>query len=381
MKKKMVILLLTLGILGMAAGCGDKKADTDKKEETAEEFVLTNDDGKVVAVDVENLEDYITLGEYKNLTVEESPKTEISDEDVDSSIHYMLLNQYEQVEVTEDRAVQKEDTVNIDYTGYMDGEEFEGGSATGDDLLIGSGSFISGFEDGLIGHKKGEEVTLDLNFPEDYQNEEMQGKAVQFKVKINKISQAPELTDEWVAANTDYKTVEEYKAAQKELMQKSADADYESQVKSDLFSLVVDDTEFKDYPEDLLKDTKEKVREQLDSMYQAQVGISLDDYIKQQGISEEDEDKALTEQAQNYLKQNLVVQGILKAEGIEMTEKDYEEEVEKFAQLSGFPDAKTMQSYYSDQSVIKESVLWNRACDVLMETATVNVKEAETGDE
>ena len=157
----------------------------------------------------------------------------------------MLLNQYEQVEVTEDRAVQKEDTVNIDYTGYMDGEEFEGGSATGDDLLIGSGSFISGFEDGLIGHKKGEEVTLDLTFPEDYQNEEMQGKAVQFKVKINKISQAPELTDEWVAANTDYKTVEEYKAAQKELMQKSADADYESQVKSDLFSLVVDGTEFK----------------------------------------------------------------------------------------------------------------------------------------
>ena len=180
MKKKMVILLLTLGILGMAAGCGDKKADTDKKEETAEEFVLTNDDGKVVAVDVENLEDYITLGEYKNLTVEESPKTEISDEDVDSSIHYMLLNQYEQVEVTEDRAVQKEDTVNIDYTGYMDGEEFEGGSATGDDLLIGSGSFISGFEDGLIGHKKGEEVTLDLTFPEDYQNEEMHGKAVHF---------------------------------------------------------------------------------------------------------------------------------------------------------------------------------------------------------
>lgn len=381
MKKKIVILLLSLGILGMAAGCGDKKADTDKKEETAEEFVLTNDDGKVVAIDVEHLEDYITLGEYKNLTVEESPKTEVSDEDVDSSIQYMLLNQYEQVEVTEDRAVQKEDTVNIDYTGYMDGEEFEGGSATGSDLLIGSGSFISGFEDGLIGHKKGEEVTLDLTFPEDYKNEEMQGKAVQFKVKINKISQAPKLTDEWVAENTKYKSVAEYKAAQKEQMQKSADADYESQVKSDLFSLVVDGTEFKDYPEDLLKKTKEKVREQLDSMYQAQVGISLDDYIEQQGISEEDEDKALTEQAQNYLKQNLVVQGILNAEGIKMTEKDYEEEVEKFAQLTGFPDAKTMQTYYSDQNVIKESVLWNRACDVLLETATVNVKEAETGDE
>lgn len=380
MKKKIVTLLLALCILGMTAGCGEKKTDTDKTEKTAEEFVLTNEDGKVVAVDVDNLDDYITLGEYKNLEVEESPKTEVTDEDVDSSIHYALLNQYTQVEVTEDRAVQNEDTVNIDYTGYMDGKEFDGGSATGADLLIGSGSFISGFEDGLIGHKKGEEVTLDLTFPEDYQNEEMQGKAVQFKVKINKISQAPELTDEWVAENTDYKTVAEYKAAQKESLQKSADADYESQVKSDLFALVVNSTEFKDYPEDLLKDTKKKVREQLDSMYQSQLGISLDDYIKQQNISEEDEDKALTEQAQNYLKQNLVVQGILNAEGIQMTEKDYQEEEEKFAQLSGFKDAATMESYYSDKTVIKESVLWNRVCDILMSTATVKEKEAETGD-
>lgn len=94
----------------------------------------------------------------------EAPKAAVTDEEVENSIHYTLMTGYDQVEVTEDRAVQQDDTVNIDFTGYMDGEEFDGGSAQGEDLRIGSGSMIEGFEDGLIGHKKGEEVTLDLEF-------------------------------------------------------------------------------------------------------------------------------------------------------------------------------------------------------------------------
>ena len=388
MKKRIVTLLLTLTILGLAAGCGEKKSEEDKKETTKteqaaeEEFVLTNQEGKVVAADVENLAEYITLGEYKNLEVEEKfPKQKITDEDVENSIHYNMLRAVKQVEVTQDRPVKNEDTVNIDYTGYMDGKEFEGGSAKGENLLIGSGQFISGFEDGLIGHKKGEEVTLDLTFPQDYKATEMQGKAVQFKVKINSISEAPELTDEWVAENTQYKTVEEYKKKQKELMQNSADLDYESQINSDLFTLVVNDTKFEKYPEDMLETAKKEVREQLDAMYQAQQGITLDDYIKQQNISEKEEDKALTDQAQKFLQQNLVVQGIFNAEGIELTEEDYNKELEKFAKTSGFPDVKTLETYYTDKNVIKDSVLWNRACEIIRSTATIKEKAVETGDE
>ena len=142
MKKRIVTLLLTLTILGLAAGCGEKKSEEDKKETTKteqaaeEEFVLTNQEGKVVAADVENLADYITLGEYKNLEVEEKfPKQKITDEDVENSIHYNMLRAVKQVEVTQDRPVKNEDTVNIDYTGYMDGKEFEGGSAKGENLL------------------------------------------------------------------------------------------------------------------------------------------------------------------------------------------------------------------------------------------------------
>lgn len=381
MKKKIVTVLLAVSMCCLAAGCGDKKET--KKEETKteqaaqEEFVLTNAEGKVVAVDEKNMEKYVSLGEYKNLEVSVEPKEEITDEKVEESIRNQLLYQYDKVEVTEDRAVQEGDTANIDFTGYLDGKEFEGGAGENFDLAIGSGQFIAGFEEGLIGHKKGEEVTLDLTFPEDYMQEDLKGKQVQFKVKINKILQAAELTDEWTAANTDYKTVEEFKAAEKESLQKQEDSTYEGQVKSDLFTLVIDSTEIKDYPSEVLKNAKKKVRKQLNDMYIAQSGITLEEYMKKQNISEEDADKIITESAQTYLKQNLVVQAILDAEGIELTEEDYQKEKEKFAKLSGFPGAADMEKLYSDQTVIKDSVLWNRVCDVIMETAVI--KEAEKG--
>ena len=176
----------------------------------------------MVAVDVENIEDYVKLGEYKNLEVSEQPKPEVTEEVLENNIHYLLVNNYKPVEVTEDRAVQQDDTVNIDYTGYMDGKEFEGGADTGADLRIGSGGFIAGFEDGLVGHKKGGRGYPGFDFPNPYKmNESLSGKAVQFKVKINKISAPPTLSDEWVAANTDFKTVEEFRNAQKEAIQTS----------------------------------------------------------------------------------------------------------------------------------------------------------------
>ena len=372
MKKKLAILLLAIGILGMAAGCGKDKEESKKTEDSKQaEEALTNEEGLVVAVDVENIEDYVKLGEYKNLEVSEQPKPEVTEEVLENNIHYLLLNNYKPVEVTEDRAVQQDDTVNIDYTGYMDGKPFDGGADTGADLRIGSGGFIDGFEDGLVGHKKGEEVTLDLTFPDPYKmNPDFSGKAVQFKVKINKISAPPTLSDEWVAANTDFKTVEEFRNAQKEAIQTSLDSDYDTKVKSDLFALVVKNSEIIKYPEDLMKKAKVKVREQLDMMYQSQAGITLDDYIKQQGITEEETEKALEESAQQYLTQNLIVQAILEKEGIEFTEKDYTEEKEEYAISAGFPDVATMESY-ADAKTIKENVLWEAACEIIQSTATI----------
>ena len=374
MKKRLAIILLALGVLGMFTGCNKDKEN--KKEESQQEVSLVNEKGLVVAADVENIKDYVKLGEYQNLEISEAPKQEVTEEVLENNIHYLLLKKYKPVEVTEDRAVQQDDTVNIDYTGYMDGEAFEGGADTGADLLIGSGQFISGFEDGLVGHKKGEEVTLDLTFPDPYKsNESLSGKAVQFKVKINKISAAPELTDAWVAENTEFKTVDEFKKDQKKLIQTSLDIDYEGKVKADLFALVVENSEILKYPEKLMEETKVTVKEQLNSMYQMQAGITFDDYVKSQGLSEEDVDQGLEDSAKQYLTQNLIVQALMDAEGMEFTEKEYEKEKEAYAVSSGFPDVATMEQYASPEQ-IKDNVLWNAGCEKIEKTATI--KEIET---
>lgn len=373
MKKKIVILLLALTVLSLGTGC-DKKEDSKEKTEQTEqtqEKSLTNEDGKVVAVDLDDLDGYMTLGEYKNLEVEEAPKTQVQDADVDTYIKRQMAFNYDPVEVTQDRAVQEYDTVNIDYTGYKDGEAFDGGSDQGYDLIIGSGSFIDGFEDGLIGHKKGEEVTLDLTFPENYSNADLAGQAVQFVVKINKISEPAPLTDEWAAENTDFKTAQEYKADQKAQLQEQSDNEYESQVKSDLFQMVMETTEVKEYPQELLDEKRESLISQMDDMYKASYGMTMEEYLKTQGISQEEVDQTIDETAKSYLKQNMVTQAILNAEGKEYTEKEYQEELEKYAVLSGFSDGASMEAMYSDITVLRDNVLWNAASDIIMSTATI----------
>ena len=289
MKKKIAVLLLSMSMLCFVAGCSDREeTDTENAVQEAEEESVVNSEGLVVAVDVDDLENYITLGEYQNLTVEESPVEETTDEDVDAYIERQMIGNYSPVEVTEDRPVQENDTVNIDYAGYQDGEAFDGGTAQDQNLRIGSGSYIEGFEDGLIGHRKGETVTLNLTFPVDYEpNPDLAGQPVVFEVTINSISEPPTLTDEWAADNTDYDTAQEYWDAQKEaLIQKRAN-EYESQVKSDLFQQVMENSQIKDYPEDILNDLKSDIETQMDQMYTSMYGMSLDEALEAQGISTE----------------------------------------------------------------------------------------------
>ena len=390
MKKKVLIALLALTVAVSAMGCGSKKSDSEdstkaktesssEEEKTAEE-VETDSDGHVVAVDTDDITKYVTLGDYKNLSVE-VPKTEVTDDSISEYINEQLT--YKPEEITEDRAVQENDTVNIDYTGYMDGKEFSGGSATDTDLLIGSGQFIDGFESGLIGAKKGDEVTLNLKFPDPYQNNpDFSGKDVQFKVKINKISQPAELTDEWVSNNSDVKTVDEYKAEVKATLETSADMEYNNNKKSNLFEALVNKTEISEYPDDLMEAAKEKVEKQFENYYAKPSGMTLDEYWKSQSITEDQASQYIEAQAQTNLKQNMIVQAVLDAEGITFTKDEYREQLDKFAKEYGFKDAEALEQAYTDAELVKDNVLWSKVCDILEKYGTItDVAEDETSDE
>ena len=385
MKKKVLIALLALTVAVSAMGCGSKKSDSEdstkaktesssEEKETAEE-VETDSDGHVVAVDTDDITKYVTLGDYK------VPKTEVTDDSISEYINEQLT--YKPEEITEDRAVQENDTVNIDYTGYMDGEEFSGGSATDTDLLIGSGQFIDGFESGLIGAKKGDEVTLNLKFPDPYQNNpDFSGKDVQFKVKINKISQPAELTDEWVSNNSDVKTVDEYKAEVKATLETSADMEYNNNKKSNLFEALVNKTEISEYPDDLMEAAKEKVEKQFENYYAKPSGMTLDEYWKSQSITEDQASQYIEAQAQTNLKQNMIVQAVLDAEGITFTKDEYREQLDKFAKEYGFKDAEALEQAYTDAELVKDNVLWSKVCDILEKYGTItDVAEDETTDE
>ena len=157
----------------------------------------------------------MTLGDYKGIEVTKTP-VEVSDEEVDAAI----LSERESHTTYDDvdRAVQDTDKVNIDYVGTKDGVAFDGGTAQGQELVIGSNQFIDGFESGLIGAKKGDEVTLDLTFPESYGNADLAGQAVVFKVTVNNVQEKnmPELDEAFVQEVSEFKTVDEYKESKKQ---------------------------------------------------------------------------------------------------------------------------------------------------------------------
>ena len=142
---------------------------------------------------------------------------------------------------------------------------------------------------------------------------------------------------------------------------------------------MVENSEIKSYPEQMMEDAKKDVERRIEETYAAPSGLTLEEYYEQSGISQEDADQMVEEMAKSSMDQNLITQAILNAEGITLTEEQYQEEEEKYAQLSGFENAEAMKNLYSESNLglIRDSVLWNRACDVLMETAVITETQAE----
>lgn len=307
MKRSSKVVLCVLAAAAVAAGCGKKDA---QETTTAAETTAAETQAQVQ-------EATVTLGEYMGLEIQE-PDITVTDEEVEEQIGYVLSYNPEEIEIT-DRPAQEGDVVNIDYVGMKDGEAFEGGTAAGYDLELGSGSFIDGFEDGLIGANVGDELSLDLTFPENYGNTELAGQAVVFDVTVNSIKEQKdaELTDAFVQkVSQTSKTVEEYRAEVKKTLEDNAKENAEYQKQNDVMEQLLSTSTF----EGLDAQVDLELELQMEEMKAAleQSDMTLADYATMFGMDEGSFKDYMRSDIESNLKVSLIAEEIADKEGLEV---------------------------------------------------------------
>lgn len=350
--KKRVIMLLT-GILAsaaMLAGCsGSKGLETDA----------------------------LSISVYKGVEIPEVDKpAEVTDEEVEGAIQSTLQMNATQEEIT-DRPVEEGDIATIDFTGKIDGQEFEGGSATDYPLTIGSGMFIEGFEDSVIGHNIGDTFDWSGKFPDDYPNADFAGKDVVFTITVKSIAKSalPELTDNFVrSVSEESENVEEYREEVKKQLDADNTENYEDQVNQAVWQKVLDNTEIKKYPEDEIKEISDSLIEQYKSMAEY-VEKDYETYIKEQmGYSVEEFEKQVEDAAKSSLKQSMVTEAIADKEKIKVGDKEYEEQLKTIAADYGYEDVESLKEVMEEED-LKEVALNNMVRDWLKEHSIQVAKE------
>ncbi len=324
---------------------------------------------------------YVTLGEYKGLEVTINDTT-VSDGEVDEAVNSALSAKATKEPVT-DRAVQDTDTVNIDYVGKKDGVAFDGGTASGYDLTIGSHTFIDGFEDGLIGAKTGEKRTLNLTFPENYSSEELAGKDVTFDVTVNYISAnvVPELNDA-VAKELDstVSSAEEYVQKKRESLEKSKSDAAKSAAFKDLLtqvqqaSTIVSGDEIPKWLVEKNTETEKKGFEASLAMY----GLDMETYLKQYGMSEDEFDAQVKEYAATEAQQQLLVEALAQAENIKLDADYVKTKLKEDADKYGYENVDDFEKLLSSQGAADSyriSLLSELVEDMLLKNAKVTNPE------
>ena len=377
-----MLLVMALSVTGCSQKTATKDKDT-KTEETAKtddaeetESDNTEDTSEDTPTTAElmagiNVEKCVTLGDYKGVTVEKTIQS-VTDEDVQNEIDNALANY--PVEV--DQAAKEGDTVNIDYVGKIDGEEFDGGSDQGADLKLGSGKFIDGFEDGLIGARKGETRTLNLTFPEDY-TQDLAGKAVEFTVTVNAVKEPlSEPTDQWVADNIEgYDNLADYKAGIRSEQEESNEQTAENQVRYAAWTQVIDNCTINEYPETLVEVGKKLYEQQVET-YAKYAGMELDAYIESSGLTQEEYQSNMEEYGQNVAAQALVCQAICDKEGFAIGDDDYQKALQDMLTEYGCTEDELIQTYGQDN--VEQSIMLNRVSNLILENANVTEVQADS---
>lgn len=396
MKKRIMTAILMLTVSLALAGCKEEgteggknteetgntqSIDEDNEAETEESTPDGEDsqtDGTQATTDEVmkqiDLDKCVTLGEYKGITVEKTIQT-ATDEEIQEEIAETLL--LYPLEVTDSSAqVQTGDTVNIDYVGRIDGIEFEGGSDQDADLRIGSGQFIAGFEDGLIGAVKGQTVVLNLTFPQGYA-ESLSGKEVEFTVTVNAVKRPlEEPTDEWVAANVEgYYTVEEWENGIRAQHEEYNGEVANNQVRYNAWMIVVDGSTINEYPEPLVELGKKVYKDAIEEDA-AYASMSVEDYVAAMGSTMEDYEANMEEYGKNIAARSMICYAISKSEGFALGDEDYQTRMQELCEELQCTEEELIA--YNGQDMVEQNIMLNRVVDFIMENA--NVIERTSGD-
>ena len=312
----------------------------------------------------------VKLGQYKGL---EAPKAEVKVAAADVNARLKEMADRNSRLVSVERAVKKGDTADIDFEGFDNGVAFDGGKGENFDLEIGSGSFVPGFEEQLIGMKAGEEKDIDITFPENY-TPELAGKPVVFHVKVNevKVKEVPAIDDEFAKDVSEFDTLKELKADIKKKMTAERTEAAQRAFEDVLMAKVAEGVEA-EIPHEMVELQAERMMEQFKQQLAAQ-GIPFDQYLKMTGTTEADFRKQADGPAAEQVKMDLAVEAIIKAEGLEATDEDVENELKNVAEKYGM-DLETVKKYLRPEDV-KEQVIREKAVKVVADSA-VAVSPAE----
>ncbi len=272
----------------------------------------------------------ITLGEYKGIEVEKKT-AEVTDEEVDTEISRVRENNSRMITV-DDRATQEGDTVIINFDGYVDGEQFEGGKAEDYSLVLGSHTFIDNFEEQLIGKNAGDSVEVHVTFPDMYQAEELRGKDAVFYVEINdiKVKELPDIDDEFAQDVSDFDTLEEYKEDLKKKLLENKEAALEREKEEEVIGAIIENSQM-EIPDPMVDAQTRQITQEFAQRLQAQ-GLSMEQYMQLTGLTLQKMIDELKPQALKRIQSRLVLEAVAAAENIEVSDEDYDKEVERMAE-------------------------------------------------
>lgn len=329
----------------------------------------------VVFTAIVPLKPEVKLGEYKGLEATRQ-ETKVTDEEIDMELQTRRESMAEMV-VKEEGAIEEGDTANINFDGYSDGEAFEGGKAENYDLAIGSGSFIPGFEEQLIGMKTGDEKDVELTFPEEYHAAELAGKPAVFKVKINEIKakEVPELNDELAKEmDEDVETVDELRAKMKENLETEKTSASETALRDDLVEAAARNAEF-EVPEEMVETETNRMVDEFGQRLQQQ-GMNLDLYYQFSGQDEASLRQQMHDDAVNRVRVSLTLEAIGKEENVEVTEEEINEELNKMSEQFNM-DIEQIKAALGGTEMLENDLRFNKTVQLLVDNAKITEAAAE----